>query len=63
MTVGAIYVNITVLCKEPPTGEACIRMERKGARKVEKETREMLLASAKQEFREPRFDQFVRMPG
>lgn len=52
MTVGTIYVNITVLCEESPTGEACIRMERKGANKVEKETREMLLASAKQEFLE-----------
>lgn len=54
--------------EESPTGEACIRMARKGASKVEKETREMLLASAKQEFlekdiREPRFDQSVRMPG
>ena len=27
LTVGTIYANITVLCEEPPTGEACIRME------------------------------------
>lgn len=52
LTAGTLYANITVLCEEPPTGEACIRIERKGARKVEKETRELLLASAKQEFLE-----------
>ena len=52
LTAGTLYANITALCEESPTGEACIRMERKGARKVEKETRELLLASAKQEFLE-----------
>ncbi|RGG95104.1 hypothetical protein DWW54_09070 [Clostridium sp. AF15-6B] len=27
LTAGTLYANITVLCEEPPTGEACIRME------------------------------------
>ena len=27
LTADSLYANITVLCEEPPTDEACIRME------------------------------------